>query len=109
MATADAKAEALAHDLKTEGSGGSGDCVEIDLAPSARRGSLAQALSGLTQRLSNLASGLNEYPLARVSAAKAFADDKDTVTEPGKARLFFLACSYIWNGARGSASRGNGA
>lgn len=57
----------------------------------ASQGGLSGRLSALQQDLSQRLSHLSDGPMGREAAAKAFADDEDTVTESGKAAWWELA------------------
>ncbi|KAI7842476.1 hypothetical protein COHA_003830 [Chlorella ohadii] len=78
-------------DVKMDASNGSGPVAVIDLEarPSALGSGLSQRLSALgqnlSQRISYLSHQMDEHGLSRISAVKVLTDDKDTVTEPGRA------------------------
>lgn len=86
------------EDAKLDASSPSGGPTVIDLEarPSALGSGLSQRLSALGQnlshRISHLSHQMDEHGLTRISAVKVMADDKDTVTEPGRGALHLLLC-----------------
>ena len=70
------------------GGAGAPPAVDLEARPSVLAGGLSQRLSalgtGLSHRISALSQQMTEHGLTRISAVKVMAEDKDTVTEPGK-------------------------
>lgn len=80
------------EDAKMDASGGSTPAVaviDLEARPSALGSGLSQRLSALGQNLSHrisyLSHQMDDHGLSRISAVKVLTDDKDTVTEPGRA------------------------
>lgn len=71
------------------GPGGGPTVIDLESRPSALGSALSQRLSALGQNLSHrisyLSHQMDEHGLTRISAVKVMAEDKDTVTEPGRA------------------------
>jgi hypothetical protein len=79
-------------DVKMDAAGSGGApmaVIDLEARPSALGSGLSQRLSALGQNLSHRISALShqmdEHGLTRISAVKVLTDDKDTVTEPGRA------------------------
>lgn len=73
------------------GPGGGPPVLDLEARPSALGSALSQRLSALghnlSHRISYLSHQMDEHGLTRISAVKVMAEDKDTVTEPGRGAL----------------------